>query len=761
MRTTDADPAEARRRPARRTRRGQGKLACGAATTLMLSVAGQACFAQSALPGTAIVLEPVTVEGARLTVAEEVRLRLEALPGGAAVLSREDLPDSANLTVSRAFQEVPGVVVQEFFGGNDQPRIQIRGSGLQQNPVERGILVLRDGLPLNRADGSYIVGFADPRQAEAIEVYRGYMANRLGATVLGGALNFVSPTGTSAPGGRFAVGGGSFGHFGLSGQAGYAQDGHDGSLQFDFSRQDGYREYNASERATIGGNFGFALSDTVRTRIFLGYTQLGFDVAGPLNRTALDDDPTQVSRGPVVSATGAVTNAGPNVMRDRPRRDAQQFLIGSRTTGIFGAHRLDGAVGYTYTDDVFRFPVSSGVRSTEGGDLTTLLRYAYQPGSGPLPLFEATAQYTVGSASRRYYLNRLGTTGALFGANDLDAQTLSLHAGLNIPLPASLTLSPSISYSYATRDSSDTYGAATRPTIAFNPRNPGQLLPNGAVPATDTSYARSYEGWTPALALSFRPDETQTAFVAVSRSFEPPTHDDLLATVNGTPNSSPGRPNPASPSLAAAAFSTPALAAQTATTVEAGWRGRRERLSWDAVAYYSWVKDELLSLRDFTGAPLGAVNADETRHFGVELGLGARITDRLSGRIAYTYQDFRFHDDPVRGNNRIAGAPRHVLSASLRFQATEALQVMGAVRWIPERTPADNLNTQWASPYAIADLRAEYRIVEGVSVYGEVTNLFDKTYAASTLIVDQAVSGQALYLPGQGRAFYAGIVSRF
>ena len=99
--------------------------------------------------------------------------------------------------------------------------------------------------------------------------------------------------------------------------------------------------------------------------------------------------------------------------------------------------------------------------------------------------------------------------------------------------------------------------------------------------------------------------------------------------------------------------------------------------------------------------------------------------------------------------------------ASLRLQATEALQVMGAVRWIPERTPVDNMNTQWASPYAIADLRAEYRITEGVSAYGEVTNLFDKTYAASTLVVDQATSSQALYLPGYGRAFNAGLVSRF
>lgn len=91
------------------------------------------------------------------------------------------------------------MIVQDFFGGHDQPRIQIRGSGLQQNPVERGILMMRDGLPINRADGSYIAGFADPSNAQAIEVYRGYLANRLGATVIGGAINFMSPTVATAP----------------------------------------------------------------------------------------------------------------------------------------------------------------------------------------------------------------------------------------------------------------------------------------------------------------------------------------------------------------------------------------------------------------------------------------------------------------------------------------------------------------------------------------------------------------------------------
>ncbi|TAK49084.1 MAG: TonB-dependent receptor [Xanthobacteraceae bacterium] len=752
------------------------------ATALFMSTTSQICFAQSASPGSTIALDPIVVERPAQAASRQapastqpaqqpaappqdqasaLQRRFDALPGGVALVPQDQFATTGNLTVSKALSSVPGVVVQDFFGGNDQPRIQIRGSGLQQNPVERGILMLQNGLPLNRADGSYIVGFANPRQAELIEIYRGYMANRLGATVLGGAINFISPTGSSQPGTQLVASGGGFGQANLTGQVGFNKDSFDGLVQFDLSRRDGFRVYNRSDRESVNVNVGIRHSDNVSTRLFIGYTDLGFEVAGPLTKSALYADPTQVHTGPTVIG-GVAINPGPNVVRDRPRRDATQFAAGSRTTATFDAHILDFAFGYTYTDDTFRFPISSGIRTTRGGDLTGLVRYAYKPDQASLlPLFETTAQYTVGSAGREYFINQAGQTGAKFGENQLDATTLSLYSGFNVPVWDRITLSPAISYAHATRDNDDTYKLPTRPTIAYNPMNPTVLLPNGAVPTRSTSYARSYDGWSPSLALTARPNAVQTFFAALSHSFEPPTHDDLIATINGTPNSSPGRPAPGNPGLAADAFTTPDLKAQTATTVEAGWRGRNGGHSWDAVVYYSWVSNELLSLRDATGAPLGAINADQTRHFGIELGLGARLTDQVTARLAYTYQDFRFFNDPLRGNNRLAGAPRHLVSAMLQYQATENWRLQGATRWNPEQTPVDNMNTLFADPYVVVDLRTEYKINKTFSVFAEITNLLDATYASSTLVIDQARPDQAAFLPGDGRGYYAGVKATF
>lgn len=722
----------------------------------------QACLAQSATPGTMMTLDTIYVDSAQNPSTPSLRERLNALPGGAALITAEEMQETANLTLSKALSSIPGVVVQDFFGGNDQPRIQIRGSGLQQNPVERGILVLQNGLPINRADGSYIVGFANPQQAEAIEIYRGYMANRLGATVLGGALNFVSPTGSNSPGTQAYISGGSFGQINFGAQAGGKKDNVDALIQADFSRRDGFRDYNESQRVSVNGNVGVELSENVTTRLFAGYTDLGFDVAGPLTKAMMEANPRQVATGPTFIPPNSSINPGPNVVRDKPRREASQFLIGSRTTATFDAHIFDVALGYTYTDDMFRFPISSGVRTTAGGDFTGLVRYAYKPDEASLlPLFENTAQYTIGSADRTNYINQGGVTGAKFGESELNATTLSLYSGLNLPVWQSVFLSPAISYGYATRDNNDTYNLATRPTISYSPANPTMLLPNGAVPTVSTSYNRTYSGWSPSLSLSYKPDSNQTIFAAVSRGFEPPTHDDLLATINGTPNSSAGRPTPGSPNLVAAAFLTPDLRAQTATTIEGGWRGQRNTISWDAVIYYSWVNNELLSLRDATGASIGAINADKTTHFGIELGGGAKLTEKLTTRVAYTYQDFRFKDDPVRGNNQLAGAPRHLINALLQYQATDDWKLQGAVRWSPTKTPVDNMNTLFSDPYVVVDMRTEYKLNQQFTLFAEITNLFNENYASSTLIVDVARADQAAFLPGDGRGYFGGIKAKF
>ncbi|WP_163460325.1 TonB-dependent receptor plug domain-containing protein, partial [Escherichia coli] len=76
----------------------------------------------------------------------------------------------------------------------------------------RGVEILQDGVPTNLADGSGDFYQIDPLALRSVEVFRGGNALPFGASTLGGAINFVTPSAyTATAPNSFRVDGGSFG----------------------------------------------------------------------------------------------------------------------------------------------------------------------------------------------------------------------------------------------------------------------------------------------------------------------------------------------------------------------------------------------------------------------------------------------------------------------------------------------------------------------------------------------------------------------
>ena len=70
-----------------------------------------------------------------------------------------------------------------------------------------------DGIPINTADGYGDFQEIDPSAYRMVEVYKGANALRFGANALGGAINFVTPSGRDATASlaQGAIDAGSFG----------------------------------------------------------------------------------------------------------------------------------------------------------------------------------------------------------------------------------------------------------------------------------------------------------------------------------------------------------------------------------------------------------------------------------------------------------------------------------------------------------------------------------------------------------------------
>ena len=695
-----------------------------AGVVLMSALAAQAQTQNAAsLPSVTVQSSRSSAEMPARKTLEQEREQLAQVPGGTNLA--EPQKEARLATLRDALDYQPGIVLQDFFGGTDQPRLGIRGSGIQSNPVNRGVLLLQDGLPLNEADGSFIIGLVEPRNAAYISARRGANATTPGATTLGGELDFVSLTGADERG-RVRAEVGSFGRQGLQGAVGAVGERLDGRISVSSDRYDGYRHHSASQRDALQANVGFQGEGGFQNRTYLNWTDLAFQIPSVVPKDRVGSDP----RG-VMGDGKTPQDQLLNVYKRDPRRAATQLRLANRSTWGNEALRQEVGVYWQDTDDLFNNQTSHTV--THSRTTGAQWQASGRPDGAAGALGWRTALSWAQSQMERdlYATNPAnGQQMQRFGSYDLDARNLQALAAADWRVAPGWTVLGSLQWSQITRD------AASR-----------------------TSAAQLDQDWsftTPKLGVNWELSPTTRLWANLSRSQEAPTYWEILsATV------APNNPAVASAELVR-------LKMQRASTLELGGQGRLgegvQALQWSAAVYRSVVADELISTTDANGIKVGTYNyRGGTLHQGVELGLAGSQrmgTGALDYRASWTYSDFRFRAGEYAGK-QIAGVPRHLLNAELMVR-------MGAwrfgpnLRWVPVSTPTDHANTPGTQQesYALLGLKVEWR--EGPwAVYVQADNVTDRRYASSYAIRNQATAAQPGYLPGLGRSLTAGLTYRF
>lgn len=138
--------------------------------------------------------------------------------------------------------------------------------------------------------------------------------------------------------------------------------------------------------------------------------------------------------------------------------------------------------------------------------------------------------------------------------------------------------------------------------------------------------------------------------------------------------------------------------------------------------------------------PDGYLNIARARAQGFEVELGARVSDRVRARAAYTYLE------PV---NRLTGRdlarrPRHAVSTSLDWDSPLAGLKLGADLRLVGDSFDNAANTVRLDGYALATVRASLPVSENFELFGRVENVTDASYQVS--------AGYGTY----GRSAYAG-----
>ncbi|SAK75457.1 TonB-dependent receptor [Caballeronia glebae] len=644
------------------------------------------------------------------SVADQKRT-LDATVGSVGFVDSAEYQNTYAFTLRDVLKNVPGVFVQNRYG--QELRLSIRGSGLARGYHTRGLEILQDGIPTNSADGSGDYYQIDPLALQSADVYKGGNGLAYGSSMMGGAINFVTPSAYTADAPNILrLEGGSFGTVRGSAQFSRVMGPLDFIGTFSVNHADGYRDHERGQYEQLNANIGYRVSPDVETRFYLGAYIVDQQLPGTLSLSDALNNPTKAS---------------PSALAGDQARDTRTERIANKTTVKLDVGQLDfvtWAIHKSLYHPIFQ------VIDQDGWTYGFAPRYtATFDVSGMRNDVIAGARFFGGNTQARQYVNVSGNE---------RAQTLN---------------STQSAYNYEAYVEDRLFFL---PTVALMAgfkalRDVRKYVDHGGL-AADPNYksaSETFSGVNPKLGVMWQPNREIQAYIDITRSQDVPDFTDLTQTFANTTRFTP-------------------LTSQHAWTLELGTRGARDRVSWDVSAYRSLVRDQLLQYTTNPDVPASTFNANKTVLQGIEAGVSVDVWrdvthagagDKITLSGLWNLSDFRFKDDPQYGNNRIAGVPVNVLRAVLGYARPNGFHVSASVDWVPAGAWADDANTLRVPGYTLLGVQAGMDFRNGLSVFLDARNLTNKRYVSdiSTVADARTASSTAIFYPGEGRSIFAGM----
>nr|WP_243667270.1 TonB-dependent receptor [Pseudomonas brassicae] len=669
-------------------------------------------------------LGTVTVQAAKQTPAQAAQAKLDEVAGGTSLVTQADVEKGRSATLEDTLAYQPGVYAQAA-GGNDAIKISIRGSGANTSPgyFREGTKFLFDGLALTGAGGTPYE-LLDTQGLNYTEVLRGANAFEYGALSLGGAINFVTNSGLTAPGNRIKVEGGSFGWQKQTLSTGGVAGNADYFVSVDNSSRDGYQDFTFTKAKGVVSNFGYRFNPKLETRLYIRYREEYHENSGALTRAQLKKNSTQ-------------TNVATRDTRGDSTKRGSTW-VGSKTTYTFDDDAtLEAGLVYHNYPQILSRQSTVNPNYWDWRDINYSLKYSRTD-----QLFGLPSTSTVGWSSTEHVRSGVRT---YRGDKDLDVLQKQVEydgsfdhvfsLGNDLGLTDKLYLATGLSAIQIKRDIN----------VTFSDRANTSGLPDHY----------QYDQWklAPRIGLRYYIAPDVQLFANASRSIDPPS--------SWSSSGSGVTSNYAKP-----------LVPQAANTVEFGIKGKAGVFDGSLAFYKSWIKNELLNVEvlpatSTSAAVVSTSNATPTIHQGIEAGLSTRLWegangDSLTWRQAYTLNDFHYENDPLFKQNELPGLPKHVYQSELQYQWASGFYAGVNVRSVSS-TAVDYANSFYAPSYTLWGARLGYDDPGKTwQVYLDLKNLTDQDYVTAVLPTYNAQGRDVASLyPGDGFGAFTGVTYNF
>ncbi len=662
------------------------------------------------------------VELPRIDVIGKGEQAVAKQPGSVAVIDKGALELKQPVSTQDALKSVPGIVVREEEGYGFIPNIGMRG--LNPNRSQK-LLVLEDGVPV--APGLFLANdsYYSPRieRMQSIEVLKGAAGLRYGPTTIGGVINYK--TKNPEEGVKVTAKAGSHGYrlLGLD-AGGVASSGEAiGGISMVTTQGDGFRN-NRFDMNDVVLKGGMALGDKQWIAAKLTYydNKVNTSYVG-LRPNEFRNDPTK--------------NPAPN----------DWFLTNRTSFDINHEYEISDTVTLKtlfywseLTRDYWRREVQA--RNADG---TTFV-----PCNG--------LAFCMNGNNRTFEMmgvdSRLQIAHGSFGMKNETEIGIRLHSDrLDNTKLRSKTDPNARSGILTTDDTQKAKGIAFYAQNRFIVSERIAITPGLRIESYNQSRTNELTG------VSGKANNTEVMpGIGVTWQVTPKTQ--LFA----------GAFKGFSPAMVATAISGSGvdqnLDAERSTNFELGVRGKAERLSYEATAFYIDFANQIIPQSESGGVGATVTNAGKTLNQGLEgaigydLGAGWGVDANATWVPTAKFNSAKIVAGIDRNGNRLPYAPKLTANLALSYK-TGGLKASLGANYVsrqfvdPENTIAENADGRRGEipAYTVYTLNAHYTVDKQLSVFGTVRNLFDKKYIASR-------NPDGIF-PGAERNFEVGVSYKF
>lgn len=242
----------------------------------------------------------------------------------------------------------------------------------------------------------------------------------------------------------------------------------------------------------------------------------------------------------------------------------------------------------------------------------------------------------------------------------------------------------------------------------------------------------STDAWNPQIGFFYDLTDTDKVHASVAKKTRLPTMKDKYSYKLGT------------------ALPNPDLKPEKSISYELGYQGTFfKKMGVKAAIFYYDISDMMLNATVPDPSKPGktllqAQNIGDVKRYGAELEVSGYIIASLEGGFNYTY----IYSDNRTDSQRITDIPKHKVAAFAKYRPVAGLSLIASVEYNSQRySSTDGVDV--ARAFAVANFKAAYEFLKGVTIEGGVTNIFDRDYALSD------------GYPEAGRSFFTNLTYKF